>query len=1155
MGRTLAVAISLNLATAAPDECGCDWTGWCPSSTWGCGLCKTDPNEKVCCAAGGCPTQEHSCFSPVLLGCAPVKSGVTGSEASDICTSCNTTLQSDCANNGASSTGIACTSICQPGWEGPKCDQRNPTAPPSASPTRRPSASPTQNPTGPSAAPTGLPTQSPASSDPSSAPATTAPSGAPSVSPPSLAPTPSAPTQQPTSSPVVSPSSGPSAAPTTSPTTAPTELPSVLPSPRPSLSPSGSPSPAPSAGPSDTPSGSPSASPVLQPSASPTSNPTSAPSWMPTGRPSASLPTSGPSPSAPSAAPVLPPSRHPSAVPSGAPSLPPTWWPSPVPSLAPSTPPSSQPTEGPTRKPSMPPTPTPTTLPTGTAPSRAPSPSPPSTAPATAAPSTPPLQQSTVRPSGSPSRQPTAAPSCAPPTAGPTAAPSLHLPPSAHPFAAPSSRPSSVVSAAPSLGPEADPSLPPSIGPFAMPSPAPSAVPFPPPLPTSNSSAPTAAPSVAPTGADNSGLSSAQFKEAHAALNALAGESTVAHIFIGAAAGPGAGKLAIVAGITCTVEDVDLHGAQPLDWEFSPTGAHIGDHDGMYFVGAVIMNPVIVLTFSVIHYFIVLVFSNIWNLPQAAAWGLCKFPGMAIVPLMFVLQGTSLSAANLTFKVSSEPPGVAVIGFISLLLCFALPVMLWFFLLRKKVFRAVAVSDPRLAPPDFPGAGGEELMGWKRKVYVHFLGPTIWVPLSGEDTDTFCHRYGPVFEQYRPGFQWVPLVDIMVMLALSMFSAWHANPGPECHIRNTLLLLDLGAAVVLYVAKQPLSAPFDNALATLMAVLLFLAVLIIAVSIWAHHQPAHVFDSLLDVAAVSLLVSAILMIVKAIYDFIVFIMDLAMSRKALARQRHAKRQSDASKLISSGELVELLGESAADESSATLGDADEAWLQGVAPWLSAQQRDDVIRVSRNKFGADWRDEVGKAALSGVGRGRTNVGRGSSVSATLTCLLQRDAIEVVRTSPRRGRRSQRRGSPRGLVIGDSFSPDALVLSALDVSQTMRTRSSRSPRRHSTAKLRNTLPPVRDRNVTFSAEDPGDCTSSPESPATTFSAEQQSVSFRSSGTMGGTADPRASLSSRQGSRKIVRTLSPLASRSVVQPPRTRSTRESPPAEGLVVTKGTC
>eukprot|EP01062_Namystynia_karyoxenos_P080375 TRINITY_DN8648_c0_g1_i1.p1 TRINITY_DN8648_c0_g1~~TRINITY_DN8648_c0_g1_i1.p1 ORF type:complete len:1282 (+),score=207.74 TRINITY_DN8648_c0_g1_i1:135-3980(+) len=822
-------------------------------------------------------------------------------------------------------------------------------ASPSVSPTRNPVAAPSAPPVGPTPSPTLAPSGAPSvppsqtpSRAPSSAPtaAPADPTASPSAPPqlPTAGPSapPVGPTQQPSQSPV-GPTQSP-AEPTAPPTAAParpTTAPSATPSAAPSRKPSRPPQPPPSMAPSDAPSASPTAAPVLPPSAAPSAGPSAAPSQAPRAAPSAA-PSSKPS-TPPSAAPTPPPpptsgpSAPPSPQPSAGPSATPT--PPPPPSAGPTVPPSPQspPSAGPSGTPTASPlspsgAPTAAPMPQTVPPSAAPSmpPTVPPTAP-TAPPEpgmVPPTARPSLPPSGLPSGGPSAAP--APPPGAPTRAPA---PPSAPPSAAPAvpsrapsfapvtpgsptaspAAPSSSPSAGLSMSPSAALSLPPSapgapaVSPTVAPSrgaapTAPSATPAAPTaLPAAgqggqggNGSAPSASPTAPATPApaanasfSGGGLSEAQKKTLKGGRTAAAAVSAAS---LGAA-GANVGKLAILSNLDCEVEDVDLSGAEPLDWEFHPVQVPIGSHDQKYFVGAVVFNPLICIGVLLVLLCVaglqVTMCAQEW--PQAR--GNMRSPGLVYIPVLFLLQGTSLSAGDLVYHPSTAL--LTLLGWVVLVACFALPGLLYWTLLRDKAFMASSVSDPRLcqgAAEFVAESGGDQhaqLSGWKRKAYLFCFGPKIWV--STHPPTYFAEQYGVCFESYREGRQWFCCVEQGSVLGVSALAAWRPEDEAPCHIRNTLLCLLFAIFIVLVVRLRPYASRLDFVVSVTLAVMMLLAILSITISIMVGGSPG-----LLTIAAINLFASCVLLAAKCVWDIVAYSIDMKIGRRRGAWQTAQK---------------------------------------------------------------------------------------------------------------------------------------------------------------------------------------------------------------------------------------------------------------------------
>eukprot|EP01062_Namystynia_karyoxenos_P009793 TRINITY_DN13469_c0_g1_i2.p1 TRINITY_DN13469_c0_g1~~TRINITY_DN13469_c0_g1_i2.p1 ORF type:complete len:1419 (+),score=192.84 TRINITY_DN13469_c0_g1_i2:73-4329(+) len=787
-----------------------------------------------------------------------------------------------------------------------------PSSAPSAPPSRPPVAGPTVSPALPSLAPLG----------PSASPVQ-APTGAP-VDPPTKAPLPpSSPTQSPavpTVPPTASPSTDPSGAPSGGPTAAPTRSPlgptgsPIFPPTRP---PSLAPSTAPQAGPSLPPSVSPSQGPTRGPLAptQPPAHPSAGPSQSPrTAAPSAA-PSPGPSrapsasPLGPTGPPTRPPTRAPSEGPSAGPSAQPTAAPSGLPSAVPTPGPSPGPSAAPSGLPSMGPTVQPSGLPSG-APSGLPS-GPPTWAPL--APSATP----TLRPTWGP-RQPTAAPSWSPwipPTNGPSVPPSSRPSfgprrPSAQPSAAPTNTshseaptvsptwaPLQLPTRAPS-GSTTAPNAPPTGSPLPPPTRPPSDRRAPPPSVSPRSAAPSASPTAAPT-PGGAGLSKSEKETAQAVTGPIGAAPAAVGVAAGLAAAGSAGKLAVVAGMSCQVEDVDVSGVEPLDWEFHPLGFAMGDHSHKFFLGAVLGNALLFFGFQLVHFAAVQLFMWFNKETLVHSMGVFKFPGVSYIFLLFLMQGTSLSAANMLFKRSGAPAATAVVGAVVLLMCFAVPPLLYFKLLRPRALRAELASDDRV----------ERLHGCKRQAYVFVFGMQVWVTkpnsvsvkqwfrVTRPDEDEFAEQWDIVFGPYKEKYVWYPCLELVIVLLISLISAWEASLGPACHVRNVMLCLLFFIPLAFAIWRRPCISVLENGLIILFSLLVFFAVFFLALSITVSgsHAAGQVLS---DIAMDLLLISSLCMMLKAIYDIVQAVVDIWSSRRKEVRDRIRKRGAERSLLMS-----------------------------------------------------------------------------------------------------------------------------------------------------------------------------------------------------------------------------------------------------------------
>eukprot|EP00756_Hemistasia_phaeocysticola_P065375 Hpha_TRINITY_DN8509_c0_g1::TRINITY_DN8509_c0_g1_i1::g.146525::m.146525 len=395
-----------------------------------------------------------------------------------------------------------------------------------------------------------------------------------------------------------------------------------------------------------------------------------------------------------------------------------------------------------------------------------------------------------------------------------------------------------------------------------------------------------AAATPAPTKAE--GLQPDQKEEAKVVTSAVADAGPAVGLAVGIAAGGNAGRLAIVAGVSCTVEDVDLEGAEPLDWEFHPIGTPVGGHFHRYFLGAIVFNLLIVGVILGIQSLVALIMMKSCGSSAWRAMGNVKFPGLAFIPVMFLMQGTSLAAGNMAFHPQRAPAGVAVIGWIGILICVACPLGLWWFVVRGSRFHATTHPAPKLEDPKYQGT-------WKGSFYRFTFGESVWINKSpNEIDDFFVERWGPLFEAYKEGYQWFGCLELASLLGLSVFAAFKPNPGAGCHARNVLMTLFLGFYFVLILWKRPYLAKCDLIISAFLAGALFGSVLCIAISIMVQ-EGGGAAPFLGDIAAKLLLISCLVMLAKALYDMFMLLSETRIDRNLRDKRWAERADSDLDK--------------------------------------------------------------------------------------------------------------------------------------------------------------------------------------------------------------------------------------------------------------------
>ena len=366
----------------------------------------------------------------------------------------------------------------------------------------------------------------------------------------------------------------------------------------------------------------------------------------------------------------------------------------------------------------------------------------------------------------------------------------------------------------------------------------------------------------------------------------------------GAAGSAGGAKLAVlIDSIDCQVEDVDLAASEPLDWEFHPLGWPIGTTYHKYFLGAVIFNTLLILSLLGLLWLVKYALQVRGNFHGSQAAGNVKCPGLTYIPFIFLFQGVSLAASSLAFFPDRADALCGFVGWAYFLACLSAPFLLYYYLLRKAVFKAVPVNDPRLVKSEKLVSNGEKslpiLKGWKRVAYTCAFGEKIWITDSDDRNNYFVERYGVVFESYRGGMQYFALAEMITMLGLSVFSAWKPGSDTACHVRNSLICLLLLLFFLAVLLLRPYMSALDNLVSALMAFMMMTAIMLVSLAIAINSTAQQVtIDNMREVAGALLMATALLFLLHAIYDLVFYCMDMKIKRRLHTRQVHRDHLND-----------------------------------------------------------------------------------------------------------------------------------------------------------------------------------------------------------------------------------------------------------------------
>ena len=379
-------------------------------------------------------------------------------------------------------------------------------------------------------------------------------------------------------------------------------------------------------------------------------------------------------------------------------------------------------------------------------------------------------------------------------------------------------------------------------------------------------------------------------------VNTAAGAAAV----LGGGAG-NAGKLTVLNSFGCQMDDVDV-GEDPLDWDFHPTTISLGSAVGRYKLAAMVMNPVVVMCIALLVLCAAAVMQATLGYGREKAISVTRFPGILYVPYLFLLQGTSLVAAQVVFDPSRYPTMVAVLSYVTLALCLLSPVLLYTAVLRHVKREAELFPDPAIVGNPATGEPGKRSTS---AVYKFAFGTDIWVSRQSY----FAEKYGNCFESVKPTCLWYILCELAVILCLSLLSGWQPTSVGSCNTRNIFITILLVLFFVATVVKRPFLSAMDNLIAVVLSVLMASAVLGMTIAIAAESSKD---SALYAISSVCLLVSALMVMVKCLWDFGIYVMDLLISRRSGAREQ-ARCQDTV--LVKNDFELELVSEALRSEDS------------------------------------------------------------------------------------------------------------------------------------------------------------------------------------------------------------------------------------------------
>ncbi|KAJ9473111.1 Circumsporozoite protein [Diplonema papillatum] len=373
---------------------------------------------------------------------------------------------------------------------------------------------------------------------------------------------------------------------------------------------------------------------------------------------------------------------------------------------------------------------------------------------------------------------------------------------------------------------------------------------------------------------------------------------SIAAVSIGAVStGPAAAKLIIVKDFGCSVDDVDLEEAEELEWEIHPTRVGFGSGSRTYFMGALVMNPLVLAAGVVLLAVAADVTQRVLNVEWLRACALVRLPGVLYVPFLFLYQGTSLVSARLAFH-PEETVEMTPFAVFMLSICILTPLFIYYFVLRKVTVLALCVADPSVGesgqhrqPRPAKDDEGHDRPALPRRTALQaaqafVMGDRMWVSTT-EDTH-FADRYGAFFGALRRERIWFPVVEMWSMVGLSLLSAWPTDTTVSCNARNVLVCLLFLAFLAVLIVYRPYIAAFENIAAAVMSAttLIALVLMTLGIAVEAADESGYFVA-----ASYFLLATTLLVLCKAVWDLVAVTYSIVVDcRSDYRRQREDKKQ-------------------------------------------------------------------------------------------------------------------------------------------------------------------------------------------------------------------------------------------------------------------------
>jgi hypothetical protein len=303
---------------------------------------------------------------------------------------------------------------------------------------------------------------------------------------------------------------------------------------------------------------------------------------------------------------------------------------------------------------------------------------------------------------------------------------------------------------------------------------------------------------------------------------------------------------------------------QPLGWSSYPIGYPLTDDKTKNYVGALVLNPALMVGIALVHFFFTMIVGNRMHLANwREAFAFCRFPALSLIPPMFLLQDSIGAVITVLWRSKHEVALTLAILF-GLLWTVFLVGICWFMIYR---FGAKFLTDAEAereeikqerrkekgkerrrrdwleaSSTDGSSSGSEQEKDKSKKSgkiekdpkvmnleseptgvkdgtsLKPLLKPFKWFFFGNGDfidddrkdsTNTgYCHRYATLFDPYKVNRRGFFVVEVLMTIGMAAINAVQPEDG-DCTSLNLAMCILLFLYTFLVITVRPYFVPFN----------------------------------------------------------------------------------------------------------------------------------------------------------------------------------------------------------------------------------------------------------------------------------------------------------------------------------------------------------